>query len=65
MKTPLELFMAPYAAWLNYTQSMLTGETSAAPAKEMPPKVAPSAAEQEWEDEGGSIKPEKKPEPQA
>lgn len=60
MKTPFELFMAPYSAWLDYTRSMLTGGTLAAPAKELPPKAAPSAAEQEWEDEGGSVKPEKK-----
>ena len=61
MKTPLETFMAPYTHWLNTTWSMATGTPMA--GKEAPPKAArapQSQAEQEWEDEGGSVKPEQK-----
>jgi hypothetical protein len=55
MKTPLETFMAPYADWLNATWSMATGVPMA--AKEAAPKAAQAQAEQDWEHEGGSLKP--------
>jgi hypothetical protein len=37
------------------------GSPPAAPAEELTPKAAQVVADQEWEDEGGSIKPAKKP----
>jgi hypothetical protein len=40
---------------------MLAGLLPGQPAKEPTPKPSQVAAEQEWEDEGGSIKPPKKP----
>jgi hypothetical protein len=59
MKTPLTTFVERYTEWMNITWSMLTGVPL--PAKESPAKAAPSAAEQEWEHEGGSIRQVKKP----
>ena len=50
-----------YSEWLQAFRAMLPGG-SAAPAKEPTPKEAQVAANQEWEDEGGSVKPEKTPE---
>jgi hypothetical protein len=55
MKTLLETFMAPYTEWLNTTWSMATG--TPLPVKEAAPRAAQAEAEQEWEHEGGSIKP--------
>ena len=63
MKTTLETLTARYTEWLNTSWSMITG--TPLPAKEPPPKAAQAAAEQEWEDEGGSIKPAKKPQAEA
>jgi hypothetical protein len=61
MKNPLETFTARYTEWVNTGWSMVTG--TPLPAKQATPKAAQAEAEQEWEDEGGSVKPEKKPEP--
>ena len=47
--------------WLQAFRTMLPGG-SAATAKDPTPKQAQVAANQEWEHEGGSIKPEKTPE---
>ena len=47
--------------WLQAGWSMLESMIPGAPAKEPPPKPAQVEAEQEWEDEGGSCKPPKKP----
>jgi hypothetical protein len=50
-----------YPALLNTGWSMLAGTPPAAPARELTPKAAQVVADQEWEDEGGSCKPAKKP----
>jgi hypothetical protein len=50
-----------YAKWVNTGWTILTGRPPETPAGELPPKAAQVAADQEWEDEGGSIKPPKKP----
>jgi hypothetical protein len=55
---------ALYANWMNIGCSMLPGWLATAPAKELPPKPAQAPAEQEWEDEGGSVKQPKKPQAQ-
>jgi hypothetical protein len=46
---------------MNTYWSTLTGRPPAAPTQELTPKAAQVAADQEWEDEGGSCKPAKKP----
>ncbi|MEO8145370.1 MAG: hypothetical protein ABI654_14260 [Betaproteobacteria bacterium] len=59
MKTYLETITERYTAWLNTSWSMLTG--TPLPATDPTPKAAQAAADQEWEDEGGAIKPAKNP----
>ncbi len=61
MKTPFTQFVALYTEWLNTGWTMLTGRPPVAPTRELTPKAAQVAADQEWEDEGGSVKPAKKP----
>ena len=61
MKPPVSTFTAVYTEWLDSFRAMLPGGSRTAPAREPTPKEAQAAAHQEWEDEGGSIKPEKKP----
>jgi len=61
MKSLRTTIPALYTKWQNTYWSMLTGRPPAALAKELTPKAAQVAADQEWEDEGGSIKPAKKP----
>ena len=52
--------MSEYSAeWLKTFRAMSPGFASS-PAKEPTAKEAQVAANQEWEDEGGSLKPEKK-----
>jgi hypothetical protein len=50
-----------YAKWVNTGWMVLTGRPTELPAKEAAPKAAQAAADQEWEDEGGSVKPAQKP----
>lgn len=54
-------FTAIYTEWLRAWRSMFAGTPPAEPAQNPTPPHAPAAAEQEWEDEGGSIKQTKKP----
>lgn len=61
MKPPPTTLPARYTKWLNTSWSMLKGKLSTAPAKELTPKAAQVVADQEWEDEGGSVKQAKKP----
>ena len=52
--------MSEYSTeWLKTFRAMFSGGASS-PVKEPTPKEALIAAKQEWEDEGGSLKPEKK-----
>ena len=61
MKTSGTTFFTIYTDWLNTILSLLPGGAGKAP--EPTPKQEQAAAHQEWEDEGGCIKPpEKKPE---
>ncbi len=50
-----------YAQWVNTGWTILTGRPPEPPAAQLPPKDAQqAAANQEWEDEGGSVKPRPK-----
>ncbi len=64
MNPTVAAFSAIYAAWLDVFRSLIPGGT-ATPSAEATPKAAQAEAVQEWEDEGGSIKPEKKPDADA
>jgi hypothetical protein len=64
MKNTLTSIPELYANWMNLGWSMLAGMLPGTQAKELPPKPAQVAAEQEWEDEGGSVKQPKKPQAQ-
>lgn len=56
MKPTVTPFTAMYTQWLDSFRAMLPGGGPSAD-KTLPPKAAQAAAVQEWEDEGGSIKP--------
>jgi hypothetical protein len=61
MKTTDTIF-PELSQWVNTGWALLTGRSPESPPKELPPKAAQAAANQAWEDEGGSvIKPPKKP----
>lgn len=61
MKPSPRTFAALYRECMSTYWSRLTGRPPEAPAVELTPKAAQVVADQEWEDEGGSIKPAKKP----
>ena len=50
-------FTAIYAQWLESFRAMIPGGKTPGPSEELTPKQEQAAANQEWEDEGGSIKP--------
>ena len=50
-------FTAIYAQWLESFRAMIPGNRPSGPSEELTPKQEQAAANQEWEDEGGSIKP--------
>lgn len=55
---PIETpFAAIYARWLESLRAMIPGGKPSGPPAEMTPRQEQAAANQEWEDEGGSIKP--------
>ena len=58
MKPTVSPFTTIYTEWLHSLRSLLPGAWHEAPAPELARKAAHKAAVQEWEDEGGSIKPE-------
>jgi hypothetical protein len=60
MKPPIMPFTALYTQWLDSFRVLLPGREPAAPAGELTPKAAQSAADQEWEEEGGCITPAQK-----
>jgi hypothetical protein len=59
MKPPVSPFTAIYTQWLESFRAMFPGVGPTTPSTEvtLPPKAEKAAAVQEWEDEGGSIKP--------
>ena len=63
MTTPNTPFTAIYTKWLESFRALIPGCVPAGPAAERTPKQQQVEANQEWEDEGGSIKPpaEQKP----
>jgi hypothetical protein len=60
MKTPRQSLAVLYVKWANAGWSALTGRPPG-PSSELPPKAAQAAANQEWEAEGGSVKPAETP----
>jgi hypothetical protein len=52
MKNPPMTFPELYARWASV---MLAGWLPQAPAKDLTPKAAQAAANEKWEDEGGSV----------
>jgi hypothetical protein len=50
-------FTAIYAQWLESFRAMIPGGGRAGPSEDLTRKQEQVAANQEWEDEGGSIKP--------
>ncbi len=61
MKTPDHPFTAIYTEWLDAFRGMLPGWHPTATPKEPTAKEAQVAANQEWEDEGGTVRPAEKP----
>ena len=65
MKTTVTPFTAVYTQWLDSFRAMLPGYAPEAPAEQAgltTLKQEQAAANQEWEHEGGSIKPAPTPE---
>jgi len=63
MKPTVSTFTSIYTEWLNTFRAMIPGGSAKPPAGEPTPKEAQVAANQEWEDEGGLVKPEKSTDP--
>ncbi len=59
MKLPVSPITAIYTEWLNSFRALIPGGSSPKPADTLTPKQEQVAANQEWEDEGGSVKPPK------
>jgi hypothetical protein len=57
MKSTTTPFTAVYTQWLDSFRAMLPGGAPAGPSEAVTRKQEQVAANQEWEDEGGSIKP--------
>ena len=62
MTTPQTPFTALYTQWLESFRALIPGARPAGPATELTPKQEQVIANQEWEDEGGSVKPVPTPE---
>jgi hypothetical protein len=56
MKNPVGPLTAIYTEWLDTIRGILPGWHPAAPSSESTAKQAQVSANQEWEDEGGSIR---------
>jgi len=56
-------FTAIYAQWLESFRAMILWDRPSGSSAELTPKQEQAAANQEWEDEGGSIKPPKEAKP--
>ena len=61
MKPTVSAFTTIYTEWLDSILALLPGASHTPAAKEPAPKSDQAAANEEWEDEGGCIVPEKKP----
>ena len=61
MKPQLTTFAGTLGEWQKTWLSVLTGWTQPAPVIDQARKAQQLVADQEWEDEGGSIKLAKKP----
>ncbi len=62
MSSPNSPFTAVYTQWLASFRAMIPGGAPAGPAEDLARGQEQAAAHQEWEDEGGSVRPaEKKP----
>ena len=59
MKLPVSPITAIYTEWLNSFRALIPGSSAATPPETLTPKQEQVAANQEWEDEGGSVKPPK------
>jgi len=57
MKNSDAPFTAIYIRWLDSLRALMPGGAGKPPAAVPTPKQEEVAAKQEWEDEGGSIKP--------
>lgn len=57
MKPPVSAFTSMYTEWLDSIRLLLPGGSRVPAAVELTPKAAQVVAVQEWEDEGGAIKP--------
>lgn len=55
-------FTAIYSQWLESFRALFPGGAASSPAEALTPKQEQVVANQEWEDEGGSIKPVPTPE---
>ena len=60
MKPPVTAFTEVYSQWLDSVRAMLPGRWAQAAPSEPTRKELQAAANQEWEEEGGSIKPPEK-----
>ena len=55
-------FTAIYAKWLDSFRALFPGGAAAGPAENLTPKQEQAVANQEWEGEGGAVKPAPTPE---
>ena len=62
MKPPAIVFAEIYLQWLDSFRAMLPGFAPPGASEEVVRRKQQIAANQEWEDEGGSIKPAPTPE---
>ncbi len=62
MKPPVTPFTAVYTQWLDSFRALFPGGAPAGPSEAVARKREQVAANQEWEDEGGSCKPAPTPE---
>lgn len=59
MNTSKTAFTAFYVQWFDSVRALIPGGASARPAVEATRSQEQVAANQEWEDEGGSVRPPK------
>ncbi|HLX81406.1 MAG TPA: hypothetical protein VKS43_12575 [Burkholderiales bacterium] len=57
MNTPVTPFTAVYTQWLDSFRALIPGGAPSGPSEAVTRKQEQVEAHQEWEDEGGSVKP--------